>query len=89
MLEELRKGLAESESGWRMIAEIERDIARTERVGRPMTLTESAWEDAKVELKVLGHRLLLLLMIAVGYMVVGVLLIFALPYIWDWFWSVP
>jgi len=89
MFKELSQGLAKSERDWRQLKEIERDISRLERYGKPVSPGEKLWEDVKIELSVAGHQMLLMIGIGLGYVVLFLLLLWAFPYIWDWFWSFP
>ena len=45
--------------------------------------------DLRVEMSVLGHQLLLMLAIVVANFIFFGILIWLLPYVWDWFWSFP
>ena len=45
--------------------------------------------DLKVEMSVIGHQLLLVLGLVVAYTLFFLLLFWAFPYVWDWFWSFP
>ena len=87
---EIRKGLEASERNTRRLAQGRRLLAKYDRIGQPpLTPLRELGDKLREEMSVLGHQLLLILLIAVVNIVFFGLLIFVLPYAWDWFWSFP
>ena len=79
------------------LAQLERqhevlDRAIKRRMGGPPPW-EGMWEgfgsQMKTELGIAGHQALLLIGIGVGYALLALFLAWALPHVWDWFWSFP
>ena len=83
---EIRKGFTDNERYARRSAETRRLINQFERLDRPISPSEKAWEDFKVELKVAGNQLGFGLAMIIAYVIWFALLIWLVPIVWRWVW---